>query len=932
MRLKLFVLLFVLLSFIKVFAEKQKSVLLISSYNSRFPTFFQQIEGVKSVLDTLNVDLDVEFMDSKRFIDPNTKELFTQLLSHKLSASKKYDALITTDDNALNFVLEFQDSLFQAIPIVFCGVNNIDNATKQKNNLSITGVVESVSMKETVELMLHLFPEQKTLYAIVDSTNSGQGDLKTYYKISAKMPDFEFKEIDLNSMTFEEYKIALQEIPMNVPVLLLSAYCDKTKHTIGFRENISIIAQNLKSPLFHLWYHGMGEGVLGGKIISHFEQGKASAILVNQILSGEDISAMDVIYESPNVFIFDYNQLQKHDISFKNLPDNAIIINQPKTFYHKYKTIINVIIVFFVLLVGFIIVLVINILRRHKVEIELTKQNKDYARLNKELQVSEEELKITIEKHFIAKERAEENEQKLKESQTIAKLGGWEFNSKTGMFNFTDNFYNIFHTTEEEMGGYQMSIDEYATRLVHPEDSYLVEEEAKKAFETKDPRYTRYVEHRILYQNGGIGFIGVRLFIKKDKNGKTVKMYGVVQDFTDRKKIEQELIVAKNKAEESNRLKTQFLHNLSHEIRTPMNGIVGFSAMLNSPNISLEKKKYFTKIVKNSSHQLLRVIDDILEISSLETKQVQLNEEEFNLNDLLMEQFAIFNLKSKERNIPLYLNKGLSNGQSQIIADTIKLSKILSNLIENALKFTIEGFVEIGYTLERDLLKLYVKDTGIGIAPECRQIIFERFLQENKEISRKHGGLGLGLSISKENAMLLGGTITLESEKGKGSTFFLTIPYKPIDIRSAEESNVSGKNKMKKNDSAKILVAEDEEVNFLYIEALLQESIDNYRIIHAKNGMEAVDLCLINKDIDLILMDIKMPIMNGLEATKKIKQKFPNLPIIAQTAYSSQSDKNLTIKYGCDGFITKPLNKEKLFQLINDHLKNKMIINVCKNI
>ncbi|WP_319502206.1 PAS domain S-box protein [uncultured Draconibacterium sp.] len=395
------------------------------------------------------------------------------------------------------------------------------------------------------------------------------------------------------------------------------------------------------------------------------------------------------------------------------------------------------------------------------------------------------------------------------------------------------------------------------------------------------------------------------------------------RDINPKKEAETELILAKEKAEEANKLKTEFLNNMSHEIRTPMNGIIGFSEMLDEPNISDEKRRYYSKIVQNSSHQLLRIIDDILEISTLETKQEKLNETEFSLNDLIMELFSIFDLNSKERNIPIYVKKALPDEQSNITTDRTKLNKILSNLLENALKYTNEGMIEMGYFIENDLLKLYVKDTGIGISPKNHQLIFERFSQENKEMSRKHGGLGLGLSISKENAQLLGGDITLTSEKDKGSTFYVTIPYKPAQTGNDKTTEISITPK-EADSKYTILIAEDEEVNYLYLEALLRNEIKgNIELIHAKNGKEAVDICARNKTIDLVLMDIKMPIMNGYEASERIKSQFPDLPIIAQTAYSTDSDRELAIKHGYVDFISKPINKEKLFGMINKFQNKK---------
>ncbi len=376
-----------------------------------------------------------------------------------------------------------------------------------------------------------------------------------------------------------------------------------------------------------------------------------------------------------------------------------------------------------------------------------------------------------------------------------------------------------------------------------------------------------------------------------------------------------ELLEAKNRAEMANNLKTEFLNNMSHEIRTPMNGIVGFAELLDDNNITADDRKYYSKIVQNSAYQLLRVIDDILEMSILETKQQKLFEEVFNLNYLLKDIFSVFNLKSKEHGLPLYLKKGLKDYEAMVKTDKGKLSKIMENLIENALKFTTVGYVEIGYTIEGSNIQLYVKDTGIGISPQYHDIIFDRFSQEEKDISQKQGGLGLGLSISKENAQLLGGTIRVESQKGKGAVFYVTIPYKkvqtdnPCDDREFTEEH--------EEKIYNILIAEDEEINFLYLETILEKMPEpKFNILHAKNGAEAVDICKNNKEINLVLMDIKMPKMDGYEAARKIKKFMPYIPIIAQTAYSSEQDKLQAINNGMNDFIKKPINKDEFINMI----------------
>jgi len=406
-----------------------------------------------------------------------------------------------------------------------------------------------------------------------------------------------------------------------------------------------------------------------------------------------------------------------------------------------------------------------------------------------------------------------------------------------------------------------------------------------------------------------------------DTNGAITHFLAVKEDITERKQTEEELLRAKEKAEESNRLKTEFLHNMSHEIRTPMNGIMGFSEMLDDPDISPENQKLYLKFIVNSSTQLLRIIDDIIEISQLATKQVKITKVRASLNDLLLNLFSIFDLKAKEKKVPLYLKRDLLDSQSFIYTDTSKLNKILENLLENALKFTSTGFVELGYQIRDNTIELYVKDTGIGINAEKQDIIFERFSQEEKDKTVVYGGLGLGLSIAKEYAELLGGEITLKSEKGKGSAFYVTIPYVPANSEVViKDSAEKEEQQPRKNEFYTVLIVEDEQMNSLYLETLLASLGMNIKLLRARDGQESIAICKNNEQIDLVLMDIKMPGMNGYEATKQIKEIRPDLPVIAQTAYSTAEDKAMAKSAGCDDFISKPINGEKLRKIIAPYL------------
>jgi PAS domain S-box-containing protein len=401
-----------------------------------------------------------------------------------------------------------------------------------------------------------------------------------------------------------------------------------------------------------------------------------------------------------------------------------------------------------------------------------------------------------------------------------------------------------------------------------------------------------------------------------DNNNSISNYILIMEDITEKKKMLDDLISAKEKAEESDHLKTAFLHNISHEIRTPMNAIIGFSHIINSPDIVTEKRKQFTEIIIQSGSQLLSIIDDIISIATLEAGQTKININETNINSivkLLYEQFVII---AHKQNISIDYHTSLEDADAYIVTDETKLTEILSNLINNALKFTKEGSIKYGYTLKNNNLEFYVEDTGIGISPEMHDKIFNRFHQVESTISRQYGGSGLGLSISKAYIELLGGTMWLSSESNKGSTFYFSIPYMKVTKTESLNNSTPNKLKIELKTSKTILVAEDEESNFILLKELLL-GLD-FNIIRAVTGIEAIKLCQNNPQIDIVLMDIKMLVMDGYEATKRIKELRPNLPVIAQTAYSSEIDKNKALASGCDDYISKPIQKDiLLFKIKN---------------
>lgn len=383
-----------------------------------------------------------------------------------------------------------------------------------------------------------------------------------------------------------------------------------------------------------------------------------------------------------------------------------------------------------------------------------------------------------------------------------------------------------------------------------------------------------------------------------------------------------ELIKAKIKAEESDRLKSSFLANLSHEIRTPMNAINGFTELIINTDINETEKLEYLNVIEKSGKNLVSIIDDLIEMSKIDSNQLIPNLTVVNLESCINELYETVKITIKNKGLNFKLIKPSKPAEFNITTDDIKLKQVLINLLTNAIKFTDEGEVSFGYEIDEDkgLINFKVTDTGLGIDEDNHKYIFDRFKRVDSDISIKVGGLGLGLAISKAYVELLGGTISLASKVGEGSVFYFSIPLNYDKVEHIIVKPINYVEEIKSEEEV-ILIAEDDNINFLLFQKMMQHK--KYKIIRAINGQEAVDICINNPNIDLVLMDIKMPLMNGFEALEQILPIRPNVPIIAQTAYSSSEDKMKIEEAGFTDYITKPLNRERLFELIDNYLNNK---------
>ena len=382
----------------------------------------------------------------------------------------------------------------------------------------------------------------------------------------------------------------------------------------------------------------------------------------------------------------------------------------------------------------------------------------------------------------------------------------------------------------------------------------------------------------------------------------------------------EELLLAKEKAEESNRLKTAFLANISHEIRTPMNGIIGFSKLLiDNDTIENEQDKKYLNIISKSGYLLLDLLNDVIDLSKIEANKFKINYSEFKLNKLLDELYSLFVAEQKilEKEIKIVLEKEVNNEDFKIFSDENRIRQVFYNLLNNALKFTQEGEIKFGYYIELPNIVFYVSDTGIGLEDNEKRIIFERFRQADEFSTRKYGGAGIGLSISKGIVENLKGKIWVDSKKNQGSTFYFTVPYqvmsRPVISKKIDKNEIEyvWSNKT-------ILIVEDAIISFESLKKFLKDT--KAKILHATNGEQAVDMCISNNEIDIVLMDIQLPIMDGLEATLRIKKFKPELPIIAQTANAMEQDKPNILNAGCNDYISKPINRIELMKKINKFL------------
>ena len=454
-------------------------------------------------------------------------------------------------------------------------------------------------------------------------------------------------------------------------------------------------------------------------------------------------------------------------------------------------------------------------------------------------------------------------------------------------------------------------------KAVHPDDIENIVAGWQETLASFDVSKTEY---RFIHPDGSIAWVFGQAIPHNDKDGNFLGYIGTITDITERKKMETDLIVSKEHAEESDRLKSAFLANMSHEIRTPMNGILGFTELLKEPNLDGNEQQLYLKIIEESGARMLNLMNNIIDISRIESGEIKVTISACDIRKKFEHLSDFFKVEAEQKGLKLIARHPTASDESIIRTDVQKLDAILINIIKNAIKFTKEGFVEFGYEKQGNSFKFFVKDSGDGIDPENLDIIFERFRQGSESLSRPYEGAGLGLSISKAYVKILGGKIWVESDFGNGSVFYFTLPDSEmiVDEAPARNNNDTGV-KTSLPPKLKILLVDDNDISMVYLEIISATFCSE--TLKARNGAEAVEIFKNNQDVNLILMDMKMPVMDGYEATRLIRQLNKEVVIIAQTAFTMIGDKEKALEAGCNDYISKPLNKEKLLSLVQLYKK-----------
>jgi PAS domain S-box-containing protein len=556
-------------------------------------------------------------------------------------------------------------------------------------------------------------------------------------------------------------------------------------------------------------------------------------------------------------------------------------------------------------------IIILFSIKLQKVNKELQVRNKQILDINEDLQKSNDEL-------------ARQKETIKQEHHESDMFYGMLVQSANDGISFYDRAWNLKYTNTAFYSMIGLDKTRYNSinpeELVHPDDrDYQSRKEQalvhNGVFES---------ELRLRHTDGHYLSLSTRSVTVRNSEGEVLGSLTISRDITKLKQVHEDLIKANIDAEASNKLKSSFLANISHEIRTPLNSVVGFSNLLLTDGITKETREEYIEHINHNSEKLLQIIGDIIDLSRLESSQIEITYEETSLSSIVNEiiEDARQIIRRNEKSIILNVKNHFKDNGDLIFTDRIWLRRVLNHLMDNAVKFTLDGSIEFSYMRENDNIVFKIKDTGIGINKENLGRIFEQFRQEVDGHHRPFEGLGIGLTLAKEVVERMGGKIFVQSEKGIGSEFSFSIPYRPAGSTKAKIAALNNERIIKPIDwsSKKCLIVDDNKDVLIYLNRILLDT--GVTVVTARSGFEAIELIKTTPDIDVVLLDMQMPEMNGIEATREIRKIRNNIPIIAQTAFVFEDDKDIILEAGCDACLIKPIRKDHLLTVMSSFVKS----------
>ncbi|MCP9610715.1 response regulator [Coprobacter tertius] len=852
--------------------EQIYKILVIHSYKEGYSWGEEINKGISTGFSKnhLNVSLKHFYLNCEQLNAKSELAILYKLLEEQ--KENKPDLILVEDDQATFSLITCEHPFTKNIPIIFAGVSYLNYDILIGHN-NITGFECKKELQKCIDLARSI-SSVKYINVVIDSTILGKASQKEIIEQWKQLPasyKTDYKLRFISPRDTRTFNVLFQfRYAQNDEIFILPRW----DFTTSLFSNIS------NRPFYSLCNEGIGKnmngGILGGIFPTSFQQGYDGACLAADILLKKKVITHVPLQYHASKPVYDWLQIKRLDLSPSSFPPESYFYNMPA--FEKYKTVIIIIsVIVAILLLTACYMLIREYIKKKRIQEQLFS-----------------------------------NQQLLYQVFHAINFYPWLYDPNNEIFSFDKRFFS--GTDIPFIKSPQIGKEEILQRI-HPDDRENINAQIRNSI--KHPEKRGECEFRIGNRNDKFEWWKIAFSAITTSSEKAPRICGICFSIEEVKQHEKELIIAKDMAAQAE-LKQSFLANISHEIRTPLNVIVGFTNLLtDNDDITDEERHEIIQTINKNCETLLKLINDILELSLLESGKIELQKEFCNPHVLLsrlIEQFE----SQKTENVKFKLSTPIHPVIFK--TDEIRLKNILSNLIHNAVKFTHEGTITIGYkTNENKEIIFFVQDTGCGICEKKLLVIFDHFYKEDEFTQ----GSGLGLSISARITKLLNGVIKVDSQKDKGSCFSIIFPLTKedkaenpkifMDTYSPKPENVPKADRYNNFQKPCLLIAEDIESNFL----LLQTIIGNkYNIIWAKNGKEAVDLFK-SETVNMILMDIKMPEMNGIEALKEIRKISSDIPIVMQTAHAFDRDREIAEKAGCNGFITKPINPQILRDMIN---------------